>query len=333
MRQARSLGLGLGFGLMTLVLALACLRAGMGPRPVAPGEVMRALLAFDAQNFDHQVIWRLRLARIAAALVVGTALGISGLILQALLRNPLAEPHVLGLNAGAALAVVLASSLPAALRPGLGMTLIAACGAGMAFALVMLLASAGRTGVTLAKVTFCGIAVSALAGALTSTILILNEETLAEMRVWLAGDLAGAGFDRLIAALPLLVAGLAAAIWLGPKLNALALGDATAKALGVPLGWSRAVGLAGTAALCGVAVSIAGPIGFVGLVVPGLARRLARGDLLRALPLAALLGAALLLAADIAAGLPGTSHEMATGLMTALVGAPVFIAIVLRVIR
>lgn len=317
-----------------VVLTLACLRAGMGARAVPPGAVLRAILAFDPTDFEHQVIWRLRLARIMAALLVGGALGLAGLLLQVLLRNPLGEPHVLGLNAGATLAVVATAALPAALRPeGIALPFIAALGAGMAFGLVLALASAGRTGMTLAKVTFCGIAVSAMAGALTATILILDEETLAGMRIWLAGDLAGAGYPLLRAAL--LPAGLAAAmaVWLGPKLDALELGDAAATALGVPVRRARAVGLAAAAGLCGAAVSVAGPIGFVGLVVPGIARRLVRGDVVRAIPLAALFGAVLLLAADIVASLPGTSREIATGLMTAFVGAPVFIVIVLRVIR
>lgn len=266
--------------------------------------------------------------------MTGAALGLSGLILQSLLRNPLGEPHVLGLNAGASLAVVIAVSLPAAMQPvGLALPLIAALGAGVIFALVLVLASAGRTGMTLAKVTFCGIAMSAMASSISSTILILSEETLQQMRFWLVGDLAGVTYRTLRTALPLMLVAALAALWLGPKLNALVLGDASAIALGVPVQQVRLIGLGAAALLCGAAVSIAGPVGFVGLVVPAIARRLAQGNLTLSLPCSALAGAALLLAADIVAGSLGGDRELATGIMTALVGAPVFIAIVARMVR
>lgn len=335
--SARRAGLRIGgvlLSLAALVVILACLRAGMGARPIAPATILQAILAPDPENFEHQVVIRLRLARVLGAIMTGAALGLSGLILQSLLHNPLGEPHVLGLNAGASLAVVIAVSLPAAMQPvGLTLPLIAALGAGVIFALVLVLASAGRTGMTLTKVTFCGIAMSAMASSISSTILILSEETLQQMRFWLVGDLAGVTYRTLRTALPLMLVAALAALWLGPKLNALALGDASAIALGVPVQQVRLIGLGAAALLCGAAVSIAGPVGFVGLVVPAIARRLAQGNLTLSLPCSALAGAALLLAADIAAGSLGGDRELATGIMTALVGAPVFIAIVARMVR
>ncbi len=325
---------GVLLSLLVLVLVLACLRAGMGARPIAPATILEAIIAHDPDNFEHQVVIRLRLARVLGAIMTGAALGLSGLILQSLLRNPLGEPHVLGLNAGAGLAVVIAVSLPVTMQPsGLALPLMAAGGAGAVFALVLILASAGRTGMTLAKVTFCGIAMSAMASSISSTILILNEETLQQMRYWLVGDLAGVTYATLQAALPLMLVATLAALWLGPVLNVLALGDASAAALGVPVRRVRMIGLAATALLCGAAVSIAGPIGFVGLVVPAIARRLAKGNLALSMPYSALLAAALLLAADIAAGSLGGNRELATGIMTALVGAPVFVVIVARLVR
>lgn len=318
--------------LAAIIVILACIHAGIGARLVAPATLLQAVFAYDSHNFEHQILVKLRLARLAAALIVGASLGIAGLLLQSLLRNPLGEPHILGLNAGASFAVVLSSSLPF-LAGGIGRPLIAALGAGALFALVMALASAGRSGLTMLKVTFCGIALSALASSLTSAILILDEETLQEMRLWLAGDLAGIGYGPIVGALLPSLLGAVLAFLIAPRLNALALGDAAATGLGVPVRGTRLIGLAATALLCGAAVSVAGPIGFIGLIVPNAARWLAGGDLRFALPLSALCGAALLLAADIAARTVASPHELATGIMTAAVGAPVFIFAVSRHFR
>ncbi|NTG50983.1 iron ABC transporter permease [Agrobacterium rhizogenes] len=318
--------------LAAIILVLASIHAGIGARPVAPATLLNAVFAFDSHNFEHQILVKLRLARLAAALLVGAALGIAGLLLQSLLRNPLGEPHILGLNAGASLAVVLTSSLPF-LAGGLARPLVAALGACLLFAAVLALSSAGRAGMTMLKVTFCGIALSALASSLTSAILILDEETLQEMRLWLAGDLAGIGYDLIGVALAPILMGMLLAFLIAPRLNALALGDAAATGLGVPVKSTRLIGLAATALLCGASVSVAGPIGFIGLMVPNAARQLSGGDLRFALPLAALSGAALLLAADIAARMLMSPHELATGIMTAIIGAPVFIIAASRCFR
>ncbi|QND45402.1 iron ABC transporter permease (plasmid) [Rhizobium lusitanum] len=318
--------------LAAIIVVLASIHAGIGARPVAPTTLLKAVFAFDSHNFEHQILVKLRLARLAAALLVGAALGVAGLLLQSLLRNPLGEPHILGLNAGASLAVVLTSSLPF-LAGGFARPLVAALGAGLLFAAVIALASAGRAGMTMLKVTFCGIALSALASSLTSAILILDEETLQEMRLWLAGDLAGIGYDLIGSALAPILMGMLLAFMIAPRLNALALGDAAATGLGVPVKSTRLIGLAATALLCGASVSVAGPIGFIGLMVPNAARQLSGGDLRFALPLSALGGAALLLAADIAARMLMSPHELATGIMTAIIGAPVFIFAASRYFR
>ncbi|WP_325079396.1 FecCD family ABC transporter permease [Klebsiella aerogenes] len=318
--------------LLTLMLiAGSLIHLGLGACWIAPQTVLQALLEYDPRNFDQRIIVDLRLVRLAAALLTGAALGVAGVLLQTVIRNPLGEPHILGLNAGASLAVVATSALglslgdfPAA-RP-----LTAACGAALLFGGVMALASAGRGGATPLRITLCGVAISAFASAVTAAILILDEQTLLAMRTWLAGDLAGLNWATLQAALVPALSGMGLALLLAPRLNVLALGDKVALGLGVNLVQTRLLGLTAIALLCGAAVAVAGPIGFVGLVVPHVVRRLITQDIRLALPLAAPVGALVLVLADIAARTIVAPQELATGAMTALVGAPLFIFIAAR---
>lgn len=318
--------------LLALLLIIGSLiHLGLGACWIAPQTVLQALLEYDPRNFDHRIIVDLRLVRLAAALLTGAALGVAGVLLQTVIRNPLGEPHILGLNAGASLAMVATSALglslgdfPAA-RP-----LTAACGAALLFGGVMALASAGRGGATPLRITLCGVAISAFASAVTAAILILDEQTLLAMRTWLAGDLAGLNWATLQAALVPALSGMGLALLLAPRLNVLALGDKAALGLGVNLVQTRLLGLAAIALLCGAAVAVAGPVGFVGLVVPHVVRRLITQDIRLALPLAAPVGALVLVLADIAARTLVAPQELATGAMTALVGAPLFIFIAAR---
>ncbi|HAV2193726.1 TPA: iron ABC transporter permease [Enterobacter cloacae] len=322
----------LAFLLFALLLVMGAIaHLGIGARVIAPQTVVQALLHFDPRNFDHNVIIRLRLIRLAAAMVTGAALGVAGVLLQSVIRNPLGEPHILGLNAGAALAVVLTSALGFTLP--FGRPLIAAVGAAALFMLVLTFSSSGRTGLTPMKITLCGVAMSAFASSITATVLILDEQTLLAMRTWLAGDLAGLNAEIVRSASWVAAVGVALALWLSPSLNMLALGDRMAQGLGVSLLKTRLLALLAIALLCGAAVSIAGPIGFIGLVVPQLIRRLVSVDLRVMVPLSALCGALVLLLADIAARTLFTPYELATGIMTALVGAPLFILMASRMFK
>lgn len=322
----------LAFLLFALLLVMGAIaHLGIGARVIAPQTVVQALLHFDPRNFDHNVIVRLRLIRLAAAMVTGAALGVAGVLLQSVIRNPLGEPHILGLNAGAALAVVLTSALGFTLP--FGRPLIAAVGAAALFMLVLTFSSSGRTGLTPMKITLCGVAMSAFASSITATVLILDEQTLLAMRSWLAGDLAGLNAEIVRSASWVAAVGFALALWLSPSLNMLALGDRMAQGLGVSLLKTRLLALLAIALLCGAAISIAGPIGFIGLVVPQLIRRLVSVDLRVMVPLSALCGALVLLLADIAARTLFTPYELATGIMTALVGAPLFILMASRMFK
>lgn len=314
-----------------LLVAGGIAHLGIGARFIAPQTVLQALFHFDPRNFDHNVIVKLRLLRLFAALTTGAALGVAGVLLQSVIRNPLGEPHILGLNAGAALAVVLTSALGLSLP--FGRPLIAAAGAGALFLLVLMFSSAGRSGLTPMKVTLCGVALSAFASSITAAVLILDEQTLLAMRTWLAGDLAGLNGEIVRTASWVAGAGFALALWLSPSLNMLALGDRMAQGLGVSLLKTRLFALLAIALLCGAAVSIAGPIGFIGLVVPQLIRRLVSIDIRVMVPLSALCGALVLLIADLAARTLFTPYELSTGVMTALVGAPVFILMASRMFK
>lgn len=322
----------LAFPIFALLLALgAIMHLGIGARFIAPQTVVEAFFHFDPRNFDHNVIIKLRLLRLCAAMVTGAALGVAGVLLQSVIRNPLGEPHILGLNAGAALAVVITSALGLSLP--FGRPLVAAAGAAALFLLVLMFSSSGRTGLTPMKVTLCGVAMSAFASSITAAVLILDEQTLLAMRIWLAGDLAGINVQTLRSALWAATAGFVLAIGLSPSLNMLALGDRMAQGLGVSLLKTRLLALLAIALLCGAAVSIAGPIGFIGLVVPQLIRRLVSVDFRVMVPLSALCGALVLLLADIAARTLFTPWELATGIMMALVGAPIFIFMASRIFK
>lgn len=318
-------------GILALLAASVVIHLGLGARLISPRTVLAALLNFDPRNFEHQIIVNLRLLRLVAALLVGAALGVAGALLQSVIRNPLGEPHILGLNAGAALAVVATTALGVSFGPG--QPLIAAGGAGALFALVMGLASAGRVGLTAMKVTLCGVALTAFTSSITAAILILDEQTLAAMRIWLAGDLAGLSWATLRGAAGVAALGFVLAMWLSPALNMLTLGDQVATGLGVSLARTRLLGLIAIALLCGAAVSLAGPIGFIGLVVPHVVRRVATDDLRAGVPLCALTGALLLTLADIIARTLIAPQELATGVMTALVGAPLFILLASRLFK
>ncbi|MFU0967012.1 FecCD family ABC transporter permease [Kluyvera ascorbata] len=331
LRQRSSRPLWALLAVSALLCAGAVIHLGLGARAIAPRVVVEALLHYDPRNFEHRIIVSLRLTRLLAALLTGAALGAAGLLLQTIVRNPLGEPHILGLNAGATLAVVACSAAGISFGEwGINRPLTAACGAALLFGLVMLLASAGRAGATAMKITLCGVALSAFASAVTASILILDEQTLQAMRTWLAGDLAGISLTTLqIASIPALL-GLLLAAFISPRLNILALGDRVASGLGVAVARTRLLGVIAIALLCGAAVSVAGPVGFIGLVVPHAIRRWAGQDIRVGLLLALPTGALLLLLADILARWLLAPQELATGVMTALVGAPVFIAIAVR---
>jgi iron complex transport system permease protein len=319
---------------LALTLAVATLFLASlltGPAGLGVAESLDAL--FTGRGDAVALVMReIRLPRALLALLIGAGLGMSGAALQGYLRNPLAEPGLLGISGAAALgaAVAFYTGLSAAFP--LALPLMALAGAFAATVLVQALAGAGASSITL---ILAGIAVSSLAGALTSLVLNLSPNPFAasEIVYWLLGSLADRSMPHVALAAPFLLAGLALLLSLGRALDALTLGEDAAASMGVTLARTRLLAVLGTALAVGAGVAVAGAIGFVGLVVPHMLRPFVGGLPSRLLPASALGGAVLLLAADIAVRLIAPERDLKLGVLTALVGAPFFLWLVWRTRR
>ncbi|QIN81662.1 iron chelate uptake ABC transporter family permease subunit [Rubrobacter tropicus] len=318
-RAALSFGLVVCSGVLLLCL-LASVR--FGAARIGTWEVIGAFVDYGGSE-DDLIIRTLRVPRALIAALVGAALAVAGAIIQGLTRNPLSDPGILGIEAGAALAVVGsvfllgASSLTT-------YALFAFVGAAVAAVVVYGLGTLGG-GMNPMKLVVAGAALAALLSSLTTAVLIFNQRTLEEIRFWLAGSVAGRDLGLLLQVLPYVFAGLLLAFVLGRQITALTLGEDVATGLGQRTAWVKSLSVAAVVLLAGSAVAIAGPVGFVGLVVPHVARFFVGVDYRWILPYSALLGAILLVSADIAARVALRPQELPLGVMTALVGAPVFI--------
>lgn len=292
-----------------------------GAADIAPATVWQALFQFDGST-DHLIIRTVRLPRAVMAVVVGAALAVAGAITQGLTRNPLAAPDILGINVGAALAMVLAVFLGGSSGNYVG---FAFGGATIAAVTVYWLGSLGRSGLTPLKLIIAGAALSYLLSSLTTGILILSQRTLDDIRFWLAGSLAGQDLAGMLPVLPYLAVGLAGSLALGRQLTLLSLGEDVAQGLGLQTAWVKVASAIVVVLLAGSAVALAGPIGFVGLVVPHIVRFGVGVDYRWILPYAMLAGGILLSVADMAARVVIRPQELPVGIITALIGAPFFI--------
>lgn len=325
----RPLGRLRGSALALLALAVIALaHLGLGARELSPGTLVDALVAYDPAQFEQFIVRELRLPRLLIALTVGAALAVAGALMQGVTLNPLAAPDILGVNLGAATAVVLATFFGVG-GPGT-LPWLAFGGALVTSAVVYLIGSIGRGGATPLKLTLAGVAVSAFLGSLISAAHLLNQDGFDRLRVWLAGTLTGRDMEVFATALPYLAVGLVVALLIARQITALGLGADVARGLGVRAGGLRLLALVAVVLLCGAAVTVTGPIGFIGLVVPHMVRALVGLDYRWVVPLSAVTGAAVLTAADIVARTVLAPQELATGIVTALVGAPVFVALVRR---
>ncbi|MFJ2904539.1 FecCD family ABC transporter permease [Streptomyces sp. NPDC087212] len=311
------------------VAAAVLLSLAVGTRAVPPAAVLDALL-HGGSSPDALVVRSLRLPRTEVGLTAGAALGVAGAALQAVTRNPLADPGILGLSQGAAAGVVVAIAFGLA-NGFAGYVWYAFAGAVVAACLVYGVASRGRGGASPVKLALAGTALSAMTAGGTTVVLTSSSATLDQFRFWQVGALSGRDAGTVGRMLPFLLAGAVLVLVCARGLDALALGDETARALGTKVGLIRGAAAFGATLLTAAAVAAAGPIAFIGLAVPHLARRLVTSGGHRAiLPLSALLGAALLLGADVAGRVVRAPAEVPAGVMTALVGVPVLVVLVRR---
>ena len=318
-----------GLGVLLLAtIAAALWSMTVGSAWIAPGAIVGALLDADGSH-QSLVVATVRLPRVLAALASGAALAVAGALMQALTNNPLASPGLLGINAGAAFAVVLAILLFPSLSGG-SYAWFGFAGAGLAGTAVYALGSIGPGGATPLRLALAGVILSSFLTSLTTTVLVFDKATLDVVRVWTVGSLAGRQMETVVPLLAYVVGGLIIALAISRQVTTLSLGSEIARAVGQNLAlWRLACG-ALVIVLAGSAVAIAGPIGFVGLVVPHMARMLVGADYRRIIPWCALGGALLVVVADTALRHSLAGIDLPVGVTMALIGAPFFIHLARR---
>lgn len=320
-----------GGGLLVLggvVLVLVVLSTWIGTKDTSLGQVWSAIWSDDG-SYATGVIRELRLPRTLVGLMVGAALGVAGAVMQAVTRNPLADPGLLGVNAGASAAVVFGIGVLGLASFG-SLVWFSFVGAAATTVLVYVLGASGRAGPTPVRLALAGAAVSASLSGVIAGLTVFDSATYDYMRFWMVGSLAGREPALVVDLLPFVVVGLVTALLLARPLNSLALGEELGKALGANIARTRIAAVISVTLLCGAATAAAGPIGFVGLVVPLVARWLTGPDLRWVLPYSLLLAPILLLLSDIVGRVVLPGDELEVGAVVALVGAPVFIAMVRR---
>ena len=319
-----------GVALLLLAIIIASFwHLSLGAKNIEWTTIWQALVAYNPLDSDQAIIRESRQARLIVALVVGAALALAGVIMQAISSNPLADPGLLGINSGAAFFVV-ASVLFLPMFGSHYLPLFAFLGAGVAAILVMLLSGREQSS---ERLVLAGVAVTAMFAAMTAILLIIDQQGLEKLRHWLTGAIGASDLKKLHWVYPYLIAAMILSFTLVRSLNAFHLGGRVAEGLGVNVLLLKISGLALVVVLSGSVVAVAGPIGFVGLVVPHMARLLVRNSYFWLFLYALLLGALLLILSDIAARVALRPYEINTGIITAFVGAPVFILLVLRKMR
>ncbi|MFF2083274.1 FecCD family ABC transporter permease [Nocardia sp. NPDC058176] len=318
---------GTGLILAGAALAAVCVASILiGSHPLTLDQAFAAFTDFQGTDSDR-VVRYIRLPRTLAGLLAGVALALAGVVMQGLTRNPLAGPGLLGINAGASLAIVLAMGALSLTDPA-GFVWFAFLGAAVAAVFVYVLGSLGFGGATPVKLALAGAAFTALCGSITTAITLLDRTTFDNFRFWVVGSLSRADTESVWAIAPFIAVGAVLAVAVTRPLNAIAIGDDLARTLGTRLVAVRATGAAGVVLLAGSAVAIAGPIAFVGLVIPHIARALVGHDYRWVLVWSAVLGPTLLLLADILGRIVARPQEIQVGIITAFAGAPFFLYLV-----
>ncbi|CAH0157189.1 MULTISPECIES: FecCD family ABC transporter permease [Bacillaceae] len=308
-----------------LLLFLLCSSIVYGYTDTTWKMAIDAFTDFNGTN-EHIVIQSVRLPRALIASAIGASLAISGVLMQTLTKNPLASPDIFGVNAGAGLAVVTGVTVFGISNLQV-FTWLSFIGAAIAAISIYMIGSMGRGGLTPMKLTLAGAAMTAMVASLTQGLLVSNEALLEQVLFWLAGSVSGRSLDNLVAVLPYLVVGWGLALIMSGKMNVLSMGEDVAKGLGLNIVFLKLVlGLA-IILLAGGSVAVAGPIGFIGIVVPHLTRSIVGIDHRWLIPFSGLFGAVLLIAADVISRYILMPREVPVGVMTAIIGTPFFIYI------
>lgn len=313
---------------LLLLLFSTILSLALGSRPVTMEDIIQGLTGHPGASLGATVVSG-RIARTLFALIAGAALGISGALMQAITRNPIADPSVLGVNTGASLFVIMGIAFMG-ISTATEYIALALIGSALTAIFVYAIASIGRGGASPIKLALAGTATSASLSSLVSAIMLPKGQVMDAFRFWHIGSVGAASFESIGLVLPFLITGLLIAILSAPSLNALALGDDVAVGLGVNTKLVRLSGAAAGVMLCGAVTALAGPIGFIGLMAPHSMRLLLGGNQKILIPMSAVAGASILTISDIIGRLLGNPGELEVGVVASFIGAPLLVYIAMK---
>ena len=308
---------------LTLLSIMAIFSISLGAKSIAFSKVIDVLLGNDPDSLEATIILQ-RIPRTVFGILAGGALGISGALMQSITRNPIADPSILGVNTGASLFVVAGIAF-FNITVAYQYIWLAIIGAGVTAVFVYSVASMGKDGATPLKLALSGSAVSIVLGSLVSTIMLPNNRVMEAFRFWQVGSIGSATWENIMLIIPFLIVGFIISMFISGYLNNLALGDEAATALGTNVVMTRTIGALSSVLLCGATTALAGPIGFVGLIIPHIIRLIFGSEMSKMLPLSFLGSAILMLVSDIIGRVISLPGETEVGIVTAVIGAPVFI--------
>ena len=308
---------------LALLSIMAIFSISLGAKSIAFSKVVDVLLGNDPDSLEATIILQ-RIPRTVFGILAGGALGISGALMQSITRNPIADPSILGVNTGASLFVVAGIAF-FNITVAYQYIWLAIIGAGVTAVFVYSVASMGKDGATPLKLALSGSAVSIVLGSLVSTIMLPNNRVMEAFRFWQVGSIGSATWENIMLISPFLIVGFIISMFISGYLNNLALGDEAATALGTNVVMTRTIGALSSVLLCGATTALAGPIGFVGLIIPHIIRLIFGSEMSKMLPLSFLGSAILMLISDIIGRIISLPGETEVGIVTAVLGAPVFI--------
>ena len=308
---------------LALLSIMAIFSISLGAKSIAFSKVIDVLLGNDPDSLEATIILQ-RIPRTVFGILAGGALGISGALMQSITRNPIADPSILGVNTGASLFVVAGIAF-FNITVAYQYIWLAIIGAGVTAVFVYSVASMGKDGATPLKLALSGSAVSIVLGSLVSTIMLPNNRVMEAFRFWQVGSIGSATWENIMLISPFLVVGFIISMFISGYLNNLALGDEAATALGTNVVMTRTIGALSSVLLCGATTALAGPIGFVGLIIPHIIRLIFGSEMGKMLPLSFLGSAILMLVSDVIGRIISLPGETEVGIVTAVLGAPVFI--------